>query len=300
MANTDYRFSKWTGDIEDPSLFSSASTLTMENDRSVSATFCTKCADVNGDLKVTPADAQLAFDIYLGKIADPSWCELENADVNASGTKLAPKVTPADAQAIFHKYLKKGAAIGDCSGNSRTAAVSTQTVGFINAKLTLDNMTYTPDLDILVPIIIECPAEVTAFGFDLTFPSDALTFIGLETTELTRGYTLLDASVMPPYQSINQVQDSAGPEGTLVLRVGGYKANPDQIPSLGVLVVLVFRPTGGFMNPDATSIIATYDDLQSASVISRMISRQDNSQIREDKRQGKNVERVPPDKRPHF
>jgi PKD repeat protein len=283
IAYTDYRFSKWTGDIEETSLFNATSSLKMDNDKSLSAAFCTKCADVNGDLKITPADAQLAFDIYLGRVASPTWCELENADVNSSGTKLAPKVTPADAQAIFHRYLKKGSTGGDCSGDSRTAAVSTQTAGFRNANLTIDSLAFTPELDILIPIIVESPSEVTAFGFDLAFPSNALTFIGLEWTELTKSFDLVDANVIPP-PSINQVQASAGAEGTLVLRVGGYKANPGQGPSLGVLVILVFRGTGEFIDVDATSIIATYDDLQNASVTNRMISRQDDdSQIREDR-----------------
>ena len=299
VANTDYRFSKWAGDISATSIFSSTSDLTMDNDKSLSATFCTKCADVNGDLKITPSDAQFAFDIYLGRITNPTWCELENADVNCSGTKLSPKVTPSDAQTIFHKYLRKGVAGSDCSGNSRVAAVSTNTAGFINANLTIDNISFTPGLDILIPIIIECPSEVTAFGFDLTFPSNVLTFIRLENTELTNGYAQLDANVMP-YQPLIQEQANAEPQETLVLRVGGYKTNPDQSPTSGVLVTLVFRGTGGFIDPNATSIIATYDDLQNASVINRMISRQDNSQIRENRGQGKNIKGKLPDKRYDF
>jgi parallel beta-helix repeat protein len=299
IANTDYRFSKWAGDIIQPSMFNSTSALTMNNNKSLAATFCTKCADINGDLKITPGDAQRAFDIYLGRIANPTWCELENGDVNCSGTKLSPKVTPADAQWIFHKYIRRGEAISDCSGNSRAAAVTTELASFINANLTIDNMAFTPDLDILIPIIIECPSEVTAFGFDLTFPSNVLTFIRLESTELTKGYDQLDANVMP-YQPINQEQGNAEPAETLVLRVGGYKTNPDQSPSSGVLVTLIFRGTGEFIDPNATSIIATYDDLQNASVINRMISRQDNSQIRENKRQGKNVKRILPGKRSDY
>jgi hypothetical protein len=299
IANIDYRFSKWAGDISETSVFSSKSDLTMDNDRTISATFCTKCADVNGDLKITPGDAQLAFDIYLSRAANPTWCALENADVNCSGTKLSPKVTPADAQMIFHKFLKKGTGSSDCSGNSRTAALSTNTAGFVNANLTLDNMAFTPDLDILIPIIIECPSEVTAFGFDLTFPSNVLTFIRLESTELTKGYDQLDANVIP-YLPTVQEQANAALQENLVLRVGGYKTNPDQSPSSGVLVTLIFRGTGEFIDPNATSIIATYDDLQNASVINRMNSRQDSSQIRENKRQGKSIKGKLPDKRYDF
>jgi hypothetical protein len=99
---------------------------------------------------------------------------------------------------------------------------------------------------------------------------------------------------------INQEQANAESAETIVLRVGGYKTNPDQIPSSGVLVTLIFRGTGQFIDPNATSIIAAYDDLQNALVINRMISRQDNSQIRENMRQGKNVKKILPDKRSDF
>jgi hypothetical protein len=302
IPNTDYRFSKWTGDIAESSVFSSTSSLTMSNDRTLSATFCTKCADVTGDLRITPADAQAAFDIYLKRIQSPTWCELENADVNSSGTKQQPKVTPADAQTIFNKYLKRGTANSTCSGSSRTATVSTQTAtGFVNANLTIEEMTITPDLDILVPIIIECPSEITAFGFDLAFPSHALTFIRLESTDLTKDYDQLDAAVIRCYQPIGQDRASAEPEGTLLLRVGGYQTRLDsQGPALGVLVTLVFRGTGEFIDPDATSIIATYDDLQNALVMNRMSARQDSSQIRGTRRQGKNVKRELPDKRSDY
>jgi PKD repeat protein len=281
IANTDYRFSRWSGDIADSSIFTSPSSLTMDNDRSVSATFCTKCADVNGDLKITPADAQMAFDIYLKKISSPTWCELENADVNSSGTKLQPKVTPADAQMIFNKYLKRGTADGTCSGNSRTATVAALTAGSPNSNLTIDDLAFTPEMDILIPIILESPSEVTAFGFDFVFPSNALTFIGLEKTELTKGYDLIDANVIPPSPSVNRVEAGAGTEGTLVLRVGGYKAKPNQIPSMGVFVTLVFRGTGEFIDPNSTSIITTYDDLQNASVINRMNRQRNAYRIRE-------------------
>ncbi|MGB7295152.1 MAG: PKD domain-containing protein, partial [Candidatus Aminicenantales bacterium] len=299
IANTDYRFSKWIGDIAEPSLFNFSSSLTMDNNKFLSATFCTKCADVNGDLQITPADAQFAFDIFLGKIVSPTWCQLENGDVNSSGTKLLPKITPADAQMIFNKFLKKGTVSSDCSGNSRTSDASTNTEGFINANLIMDRMAYTPNLDILIPIIIECPSEVTAFGFDLVFPSNVLTFIGLESTELTNGYDQLDSNVMP-YQPLDQEQADLEPAETLVLRVGGYKADTDQSPSSGVLVTLVFRWSGEYIDPDETLIVATYDDLQNASVINRMVSRQDNSESRENRWKERNGKRILSDKRSDF
>jgi hypothetical protein len=116
---------------------------------------------------------------------------------------------------------------------------------------------------------------------------------------LTKGYDQLDANVIP-YLPTVQEQANAALQETLVLRVGGYKTNPDQSPSSGVLVILIFRGTGEFIDPNATSIIATYDDLQNAIVINRMNSRQDSSQIRENRRQGKSIKGKLPDKRYDF
>jgi len=328
IPSTDYRFSKWAGDISESSTFSSTTTLTMDKNKSLSATFCTKCADVNGDLKITPADAQLAFDIYLGRVSNPTWCELENADVKCDGTRLSPKVTPSDAQVIFHKYLKKGVASGDCSGTSRAAMLSMQNSGITNVNLTISNIAFTPGEDILIPVIIESPSDIKAFGFDLAFPSNILMYIGLESTELTKDYDQLDANVIS-YQAINQdgtntepiengfskfdsifaskiltlqadnsrrlSQDVGQPSVNIInyrmLRVGGYKTKPTVNPSSGVLVTLIFRVIGEVKSPSLISVIATYDDMRNASITNGVINPQNNSQIRKDKRLVRNVER---------
>jgi hypothetical protein len=53
------------------SLFSQQATITMDRNKSLTATICAKCGEV-GDLKITPTDAQVAFDLFLGKIANPT------------------------------------------------------------------------------------------------------------------------------------------------------------------------------------------------------------------------------------
>jgi len=338
IPNTDYRFSKWTGDITEAATFNLATTLTMDKNKSVSATFCTMCADVTGDLRITPADAQRAFDIYLGRIANPTWCELENADINCSGTKFAPKVTPADAQTIFHKYLRKGVVSSDCSGNSRGAALATQSSGFLNVSLTISNVTFALGQDVVIPIVVESPSDIKAFGFDLSYPSDILTYIGLESTELTNDFDQLDANVLA-YQGINQERPKTGPAEDFVfgfdpifstkiltlqainnsrpspefdppstgagnyrlLRVGGYKTESTENPTSGVLVTLIFRVIGEVKDPGSISVIATYDDIKNASIKNDgMINRQNSPQVREDERPVRKVERKTPGKRYDF
>ena len=293
LPNNDYRFSRWTGDIEPAGMFNSATTLSLDFNKSVTATFCTKCADINGDLIVTPADAQAAFDIYLGKISNPTWCELENADVKCDGTKLEPRVTPADAQWILNKYLKKGGLDSDCSGTSRTAILSvlTESTGAAGVLLTLSNTALTSGGDILIPVVIESPSAVDAFGFDLAFPASALQFIGLESAELTTGYDQLGANVVP-YEPAAHDRTGARAEDVLVLRVGGYKTAVEPSPSSGVLVTLVFRKTGRPFDPETLSIVAAQDGLRNASFTnSRLFSQRDDTRLREDTRPSRDVTR---------
>jgi PKD repeat protein len=337
IPNTDYRFSKWTGDVVEAATFSTSSKVIMDTNKLLSANFCTQCADVNGDLKITPADAQMAFDIYLGKIANPTWCELENADVNCSGTKFAPKVTPADAQTIFHKYLKKGVYSSDCSGNSRVAALATQSLGFSSVSITISNVTFATGKDVVIPITVESATDIKAFGFDLSYPSDSLAYVGLESTELTYDFNQLDANVLI-YQGINQESPKPRPGENFtigfdpsftakiltvstinsrpsqefgsastdtgdfrLLRVGGYKTESMANPTSGILVKLIFRVIGEVKDPGSISIIATYDDIKNASIKNDgMINRQNTTQIREKERPAENNERKLAGKRYHF
>jgi PKD repeat protein len=326
IPNSGYRFSRWTGDIAQSSTFSAAITLTMDKNKSLSATFCTQCADVNGDLKITPGDAQLAFDIYLGKISNATWCQLENADIKCDGTKFSPKVTPADAQMIFNKYLKKGVVNSDCSGNSRTGTLLTQNKDTTKVNLTINDMVFIPGQEIVIPVIIESPSGIKAFGFDLSFPSDVLTYVGLERTELTIDYEQLDANVLSPQRThrdgakadsivasknlMPQSLDNREPggldqstvdtTGSLILRVGGYKTKSAVNPSFGVLVALIFIVTGEVKDPKSISVAATYDDIQNATIRTGMINRQNNSQNRENRGPGENLEKKLPGKRPDF
>jgi PKD repeat protein len=299
IPNVDYRFSRWSGDVPAFGLFNTQAEVAMDSDKTVSATFCTKCADVNGDLLITPADAQAAFDIFLGKTAEPTWCERENADVNSSGSKLEPKVTPADAQLIFRKYLKKGAAGADCSGNSRGSAAAVETLVLPGPRLTLNQISFERGQEIAVPIILEASSDITAFGFDLSFPQEVLEFVGLERTEITAEFSQLEANVLFRKKPDNEAR-SAGNAATdfdqtaqdmlnyTALRVGGYKLTSTMQPVSGVLVTLIFRVTGEVEEEMPFGITAVFDDLQNASLMNGAIRRQ---QIRKDERQPRGFEK---------
>jgi PKD repeat protein len=293
IANADYRFSRWSGDIPAFGLFNAQADVAMNSDKTVSAIFCTKCADVNGDLEITPADAQAAFDIFLGKIADPTWCEQENADVNLSGTKLGPKVTPADAQVIFKKFLKKGVTNGDCSGNSRGVSASVEGSVLAGPRLTLNQLSFERGQMIAVPVILEATSDITAFGFDLSFPQGAFEFIGLERTDITSEFSQVDANVLlDGGGGFDQVDEDMLDYGAL--RVGGYKLTSTMQPVSGVLVTLVFRVIGEVKEEMPFGITAVFDDLQNATLMNGALNRQ---QSRRDERQSRATEKESASKR---
>jgi len=257
IPNPDYRLSKWTGDILEPDIFIPEPTIVIDKDKALSANFCTKCGDVTGDLKITPLDAQKAFDIFLGKISNPTDCEKENADVNSDGTKSNPKVTPADAQAIFNKYLNNGELPSDCSGNSRSAALAGHPLNRQNLFLSLDDGRTIHEGEILVPIIINSPSSIKAFGLDLAFPREAIEFIRLEQTEYSENLLQFEAKEIAPG----------------VLRIGGFGPTASSNSSVAIIATLIFRVSREIMDNSPLTVIATYDDLQNVKIRNGMIYR---------------------------
>jgi hypothetical protein len=200
---------------------------------------------------------------------------------------------------IFDIFLRKNTVSNNCSGRSRAAGLFLRPAGFAETKLTIGNVTFITGRDILVPIIIESPSELTAFGFDLVFPSDILTYIGMESTELTAGYDQLDANVTT-CQAPDQDQADGGPAEIPILRVGGYKSHSFPSPSSGILVTLVFRVSGEFVDPGQISVIATYDDIQNAVIGNGVTGPQNNLQVKENTPSRRDVEKAPSNKRYDF
>lgn len=262
IANQDYRFSRWADKAGTTIGYAKDFQVLMDNPRSVSANFCVKCGDVTGDLKISPADAQKAFDIYLKRIQDPTMCELENADVNCSGTPTDPKITPADAQTIFNKFLEKAdLPPGDCSGFVRTGTSAyAESLGISQTgevRLVIDEMEAGAGKDILVPILVDSSFPISAFGFDFAFPSDILAFMGIERTYYTERFD----------------QIAANPISEGVVRAGGYTTQPLTARSPAALVILVFRVIGGVQTPISFSIINSCDDLRQAQIRTGIIRR---------------------------
>jgi PKD repeat protein len=247
--NPNYRFSKWRGDVDTAQFYDDSILITMDRDKNIEATFFTKCGDVNGDLNITPSDAQYAFDIYLGKIQNPTEQQSENADVNCDGTNMMPLVTPGDAHAIFKKYLGTEELPGDCSCASRTSEASIhseQNLGYRGVTLAIENIKGEPGKRLQVPIIIKGECELEAFGLDVLFSSELLNFVGIAQTDLSTEFAYLEGNLIR--------------EGTV--RIGGFRLEPVRTTSAAALVLLVFDVNDTVSGTGIISIIDTMDDLK--------------------------------------
>ncbi|MDH7513616.1 MAG: cohesin domain-containing protein, partial [Clostridiales bacterium] len=170
--------------------------------------------------------------------------------------------------AIFRNYLKRAELPSDCSGNSRSGTTATAMIGIsrsiFDMNLTINILSGILVDDIVyVPIIVDSPFEISAFGLDIEFPAYKLTFVGLEKTGLTQNYSNLDATVVIHEYSEQMEREN---EGSAILRVGGYKTDLTFTPSSGVLITLIFRIKHELADDTQLSITATYDDIKNATV----------------------------------
>jgi len=100
----------------------------------------------------------------------------------------------------------------------------------------------------VVPIRVADASDVTAFGLELKFPLEKMTFVGVEPTDLTRNFVSLDGMEVEPG----------------VVRIGGFSLSSIQDEFRGSLVRLVFEiiePGGQVEIIDAT------DDLENFTII---------------------------------
>ena len=257
----NFRFSRWLGNISTENAGRSDLTITLNGDRTVTALFCSSCGDVNGDKTISPLDAQAVFDIFLGKNPNPTICQLENGDVNGDGTRTEPRISPADAQIIFRKYLGKRELPCDCSYNIRTASllplsVLSETAGLEkpaqDIHLGLGEMIKISESEIHLPIMINNPRDIDAFGFDFVYPVDIMEFVGVARTEMVKDFY--------------QVEGNRIEEG--MIRVGGYSSDAIIQEEGGELVLLIFKLKKKGVNSSVNMHIAkTFDDVASAFYI---------------------------------
>lgn len=182
--------------------------------------------DVNMDHALTPGDALCAFTIYLNGGVAPAGdcnnaCALFAADANCDAS-----ITPGDALVIFQGYLAGKTLPLNCPALAKAVVSPSFEISFGNCLESAKD-------ELVLPVHVINPKGLQAFGFDLGFPADALTFVGIRRDQLTEKWHTLDAR-----------QQTDG-----VVSVGGFDAGAIQSGNSGALLNLVFK-----RNPASTAV----------------------------------------------
>jgi hypothetical protein len=101
---------------------------------------------------------------------------------------------------------------------------------------------------LIVPIEVTDAFGMKAFGLEVKYSADKMTFLGVEPTELTRDFVAVDG---------NEV--SSG-----VVKIGGYSMSGIQDMQSGVIVKLVFQASESTGQVEITRIL---DDLQNYLIV---------------------------------
>jgi hypothetical protein len=198
--------------------------------------------DVDGDGVVTAGDAFCAFEHYLAyPAAPPTLCSPPGAkfraDVDCSG-----RVTPIDARCIHAHWLDGSCAF--CAGGPPSAARAT---GRARVALTAGRL----DGDLLaVWVHVADPTALSAFGFDLSSPSDRLVYEG---AEFGAAFWNFDRAEVVPL-------------GAGALRVGAYGVEAAPVASRNAVVTFYFR-AGEALDDVVIQADGFVDDLASASPV---------------------------------
>lgn len=204
--------------------------------------------DVNMDGQITPADALCAFQIFLndgtpvpGSVCDTE-CALQAADANCNGT-----ITPQDALYIFQAYLNGNNSM-ECPANL-AKDIARPLVLSMEDKIAL------PGDEVIIPIAVNDCKGLSAFGLEITYPFDALNYVGLERGQATKDWVALDANVLQP--------------GTL--KIGGFQPSGIQKGKEGELFTLRFIVKENANGRAKIEISNVLDDLSEAKPASSVI-----------------------------
>lgn len=198
--------------------------------------------DVNMDGSITPGDALCAFNIYLNNQIPPAGecntpCALFSADANCDGT-----VTPGDALIIFEHFL---------NGTPIHCPTLAKTPGAFSPALSIQNAIGESGEIIRIPIRIDNPKGMAAFGMDLRYPANLLQFAGVERTGLTQDWLELNG------------QESE----TGIIRLGGFHTTAIAKDQSDVLAEVIFMVKDNVQGEGGFEVLEVTDDLAEASIL---------------------------------
>jgi len=202
---------------------------------------CPRLGDVNEDDTITPGDAQVTFEIYLG-MRQATTAQLTTADANCScpcegkeHKEVNNCLSPWDAQFIFDHYLGirvlpiccadyacgEGSSLnGDCSFFSNGTGAA-QEKRMVYPLPTIARSTER----VMIPVMIDNPEGVSNFGLEMYYPQDLLDYVGTSATPMTQGLIGIEGLVETPG----------------VVRIEGIGESGIESQETGSLSVVVFQ-----------------------------------------------------------
>ena len=205
--------------------------------------------DVNMDDQITVNDALCAFQIYMNDGVVPvgecsTYCALDAADVDCT----PDGITPSDALYIFKAYLNGEDPPIDCE----PMLLLSKDNSVKDLKLTLNQIENSADDELTFAIQVNNPEGMQAFGLDLGFPDDKLSFIEVTNTNQTNSWLALEG-----------VEKMAG-----VVSIGGFNSEKIASSKSANLATVKFKTNEAAQGDVELWIFNLLDDLSRAELSS--------------------------------
>jgi hypothetical protein len=205
--------------------------------------------DVDCDGDIDSDDVRCALWTYvLGQVcSDQCECEccLPAADANCDFW-----VTPDDALTILWAHEDSaGHPLNPCAAGTLLVKIAAGESN--NLTVSLDSVEGLPGDTVRVPVVINDPSGIDAFGLDITFPVDLLSFVEVTTTWLTQEWFALVG-----------VERESG-----LITMGGINTEALTWSSSEAIAQIVFEVRIDAHGEGDLNILETVDDLFGAQVI---------------------------------
>ena len=207
--------------------------------------------DINMDGLITPEDALCAFLIYMNGGVPPAGdcnteCAVAAADANCDGS-----VSSADAMVIFQAYRDGLKPPLDCPTSTSLKVSPKKCVVSVHPQ----QLNVLPGETVDITIEIAESHQMSAFGLDLGYPAEILSFVKASATGLTENWQNWAAQ-----ENVNGV-----------VTIGGFQQQPVQSDDATQLVTMTFQVKENASEAGELWLFNLKDDLAAATTQSAAI-----------------------------
>ncbi|UCE19308.1 MAG: T9SS type A sorting domain-containing protein [Gemmatimonadota bacterium] len=231
---------------------------------------CADTGDVNAGGYISMQDAQCAFKRFI--LGDQTWTHPDlqecvslewcgsagsefRADANCDGS-----ITASDALCLAWRSLKgtwydpqPGDNCG-CLSSPKQVVTTNRSEHVTSVKLgTVEGAV---GQRVSVPIVMDNPRDLDAFGLELRYPDDLLEFVGVSKTPVTENWMVIEGAVTQ--------------EG--ILRVGGFHTEPLKMSGPVPVAELVFIVKNRALDSDQLIVTEVMDDVAGAEIHSAAVN----------------------------